>query len=328
MISIKYLIRRTINAFVTYVVALILIFAIPRLIPGNPQDVMASSYRLPGEVANELSRRFGLDQPMSIQFYKYITNVVLKFPPDFGFSYIYYPLPVWDVVITYLPWTIFLLAFSAVLTAALGLVLGVLSAWKRGSKIETLISSVSMFFLSTPYFWIAMNLIMIFGVYLPIFPVAGAFSSDVYETPFSIEYICDVLMHAILPALSLVMSSFARYTLIMRDNMVSTLSEDYILTARAKGVKERTIIFRHAARNAMLPVLTLFILQLGTILGGAIVTEAVFSYPGVGSLLFNSILNQDYPVIQGFFYIITLTVIIANYIADLLYVFVDPRVRY
>ena len=329
MISARYIIRRTINSLVTYAAALALIFAIPRLIPGSPEELMASSYRLPGEVAAELRHRFGLDQPMTTQFVKYISNVILRFPPDFGISYSYYPASVWQVVTTYLPWTLFLLTLSSVVTAALGLLLGVLSAWKQGSVVETLVSGVSMFLLSTPYFWIAMILIMVFGVYLPIFPVAGAYTSTViYDTPFRLDYIYDVLLHAALPVMSLVISSFASYTIIMRDNMVSTLGEDYITTAMAKGVKTRSIIWRHAARNAMLPVVTLFILRLGTILGGAIVTEAVFSYPGVGSLLFNAILNQDYPVVQGFFYVITGMVIIANYVADFLYVFMDPRVKY
>ncbi|MEM2029601.1 MAG: ABC transporter permease, partial [Candidatus Bathyarchaeia archaeon] len=212
---------------------------------------------------------------------------------------------------------------------AIGVFLGILSAWKRGTKLEVLISTVSIFLLSTPYFWIAMILIMIFGVYIPIFPVAGAYSSHVVSKPFfSLEFILDVLRHAVLPILSLVAGNFASYTIIMRDNMVSTMGEDYITLAEAKGVKPRTIIIRHAARNALLPVLTLFTLHLGTMVGGAIVTESVFSYPGVGLLLFNAILNQDYPLIQGFFYIITVAVIIANYIADVLYVLIDPRVRY
>jgi peptide/nickel transport system permease protein len=218
---------------------------------------------------------------------------------------------------------------STLLTAALGISLGILSAWKRGTRLETAISTISIFLLSTPYFWIAMILVMIFGVYIPIFPVAGAYSSQVASKSFfNLEFIGDVLRHAILPMLSLVAGNFASYTIIMRDNMISTIGEDYITLAEAKGVKPRSIIIRHAARNALLPVLTLFTLNMGTIVGGAIVTESVFSYPGVGLLLFNAILNQDYPLIQGFFYVITVVVIIVNYIADILYVIVDPRVRY
>ncbi|MEM2598096.1 MAG: ABC transporter permease [Thermoproteota archaeon] len=329
MLSWRYILQRSLNALLTYVVALIFVFIIPRLIPGSPVELMASSYRLPEEVAVALRTRFGLDKPPLEQFALYVKNVIFTFPPYFGVSYSYYPAPVWNVVMLYLPWTLFLLTLSTVLTAAIGVFLGILSAWKRGTKLEVLISTVSIFLLSTPYFWIAMILIMIFGVYIPIFPVAGAYSSHVVSKPFfSLEFILDVLRHAVLPILSLVAGNFASYTIIMRDNMVSTMGEDYITLAEAKGVKPRTIIIRHAARNALLPVLTLFTLHLGTMVGGAIVTESVFSYPGVGLLLFNAILNQDYPLIQGFFYIITVAVIIANYIADVLYVLIDPRVRY
>lgn len=329
MISRRYLVLRSMNALLTYAVALVFIFAIPRLIPGSPEEMMASSYRLPGEVAAVLRARFGLDKSLSEQFLLYVRNVILTFPPDFGISYSYYPAPVWNVVTMYLPWTIFLLALSILLTAIIGILLGILSAWKRGTRLETAISGISMFLLSTPYFWIAMILIMLFGVYIPIFPPAGAYSSRViYETFFCLEFVVDVLRHAALPVLSLVAGSFASYTIIMRDNMTSTMGEDYVTTAEAKGVETRAVVFRHAARNAVLPILTLFILHIGTMVGGAIVTESVFSYPGVGLLLFNAILNQDYPLVQGFFYVITIMVIVANWVADILYVFVDPRIRY
>ncbi|MGQ9691791.1 MAG: ABC transporter permease, partial [Thermoproteota archaeon] len=151
MLSWQYLLRRGMNALLTYIVALVLIFIIPRLIPGSPEEMMASSYRLPGEVAATLRVRFGLDKPLFEQFMLYVKNVIFTFPPYFGVSYSYYPAPVWDVVMLYLPWTLFLLTLSTILTAALGVILGILSAWKRGTRLEVTISTISIFFLSTPY---------------------------------------------------------------------------------------------------------------------------------------------------------------------------------
>jgi peptide/nickel transport system permease protein len=329
MLTLKYFIRRSINALLTYIVALILVFFIPRLIPGSPEELLASSYRLPAEAATALRARFGLDKPLHEQFTLYIKNVVFTFPPYFGISYSYYPTPVWNIVTSALPWTLFLLSLSTILTAILGALLGILAAWKHGTKVETLISSIALFFLSTPHFWIAMIFIMILGVYVPIFPVAGAYSSYIAVKPvFSLEFVADVLWHAALPILSLIASNFAVYTIVMRDNMISTIGEDYITLAEAKGLKPFQVIFKHAARNALLPVLTILFLNLGTMVGGAIVIEIVFSYPGVGMILFNAVLNLDYPLIQGFFYIVTISVIIANYIADIFYAFIDPRVRY
>ncbi|MCC6004635.1 MAG: ABC transporter permease [Thermofilum sp.] len=329
MLTLRYFFRRSINALLTYVAALILVFFIPRIIPGSPEELLASSYRLPAEAATALRVRFGLDRPLFEQFMLYIKNVVFTFPPDFGISYSYYPAPVWNIVVSALPWTLFLLTLSTILTAILGTSLGILAAWKHGTKLETIISTIALFLLSTPHFWIAIIFIMIFGVYIPIFPIAGAYSSHMASKQFfSLEFITDVLWHAALPILSLVSSNFAVYTIVMRDNMISTMGEDYITLAEAKGLKPLQVVFKHAARNALLPVLTMLFLNLGTMVGGAIVIEAVFSYPGVGLLLFNAILSLDYPLIHGFFYIVTISVIVANYIADIFYALIDPRVRY
>jgi len=328
MITARYLARRSLNAAITFVIAVVLIFVVPRLMPGSPTDQFASQYRLPGPVVAELKAMFGLDQPIQTQFILYLKNVLFTFPPNFGLSYNFYPSTVWSLLVYALPWTIFLLGTSSVLTALLGVVLGMASAWYRGSKLEALISSASMFMLSVPFFWVAMILVLIFGVFFRWFPFSGAVSPSVVYHGISIAFILDVLYHAVLPVLTLTIGSFASYTLIMKDNMVATLGEDYILTAEAKGVTKQDIMVKHAARNAMLPVLTLFILRVGFMVGGSILTETVFSYPGIGLLLYGAVTGLDYPLIQGAFFVLALTVIVSTLVADILYTFLDPRIKY
>ena len=328
MITARYLVRRTLNSVLAFVIAVVFIFIIPRLMPGSPTDQFASQYRLPGPVVAELKEMFGLDKPIETQFVLYIKNVLLTFPPNFGMSYNFYPATVWSVLAQALPWTIFLLGTSSILTAILGVALGMMSAWYRGSKLEVFISSSSMFMLSVPYFWVAMILVLFFGVFLRLFPFAGAVSPSAVYNGFSIPWMFDVLYHAVLPVLTLTIGSFATYTLIMKDNMMATLGEDYILTAEAKGVKKEDIMIKHAARNAMLPVMTLFVLRLGFLVGGAILTETVFSYPGIGLLLYGAVTGLDYPLIQGAFFVLAFTVILSTLVADILYTILDPRIKY
>jgi peptide/nickel transport system permease protein len=328
MITARYLVRRTLNSVLAFVVAVVFIFIIPRLMPGSPTDQFASQYRLPGPVVAELKEMFGLDKSIETQFVLYIKNVLLTFPPNFGLSYNFYPATVWSLLAQALPWTIFLLGTSSILTAILGVALGMMSAWYRGSKLEAFISSSSMFMLSVPYFWVAMILVLFFGVFLRLFPFAGAVSPSAVYNGFSIPWLFDVLYHGALPVLTLTIGSFASYTLIMKDNMMATLGEDYILTAEAKGVKREDIMIKHAARNAVLPVMTLFVLRLGFLVGGSILTETVFSYPGIGLLLYGAVTGLDYPLIQGAFFVLAFTVILSTLVADILYTVLDPRIRY
>jgi peptide/nickel transport system permease protein len=328
MITARYLVRRTLNSVLAFVVAVVFIFIIPRLMPGSPTDQFASQYRLPGPVVAELKEMFGLDKSIETQFVLYIKNVLLTFPPNFGLSYNFYPATVWSLLAQALPWTIFLLGTSSILTAILGVALGMMSAWYRGSKLEAFISSSSMFMLSVPYFWVAMILVLFFGVFLRLFPFAGAVSPSAVYNGFSIPWMFDVLYHGALPVLTLTIGSFASYTLIMKDNMMATLGEDYILTAEAKGVKREDIMIKHAARNAVLPVMTLFVLRLGFLVGGSILTETVFSYPGIGLLLYGAVTGLDYPLIQGAFFVLAFTVILSTLVADILYTVLDPRIRY
>lgn len=323
----RYIIRRTVSAFITWIIALCVLFVLPRLLPVGPEELLASSYRLPEEAIKIMRKNFGLDLPLTSQFILFLRNVVFNFPPDFGFSYIYYPTRVWDIVSMYLGWTVFLLLSSLIVTVTVGTFLGIIMAWKRGSIIEKILSYFTIFAMSSPVFWLGYILIIVFTMVIPIFPAGGAYSPTLVPS-LSFEFIINALSYAALPMLTLVITQAPSYAILLRDNMLYTFWEDYVLMCEAKGVREMDIVLKHVARNAILPVFTLFMTQIGLILGGQIMVEIVFSYPGVGKLIFEAILGLDYPVIMGFFYLIITMGIIMNLVADLIYPFVDPRIRY
>lgn len=306
---------------------MVVLFFLARLSPITVEELLSSSYRLPEEAATIMRKKFGLDQPIEIQFLYYLRNVVFKFPPDFGFSYFYYPMQVWDIVSMYLGWTVFLLTIALILTFLLGLIVGIVMAWKRGTFIEKLLVTILSFSMSSPTFWLSYIFIILFSFTFPIFPSAGAFSPTL-KPSFTLDFIINIMRHAALPLLTLVITQFPSYAILLRDNMLYTFFEDYVTTAEAKGVKERIIVIKHVARNALLPVMTLFAMQTGLLLGGQIMIEIVFSYPGVGKLIFDAILSLDYPLVIGFFYLILTLGIIMNLVADLIYPLIDPRVRY
>jgi len=327
MAIIKYIVRRIISAFFTWIIALSILFVLPRLLPVSPEELLASSYRLPEEATRIMREKFGLELPLTSQFVLFLKNVVFNFPPDFGFSYTYYPSRVWDIMTMYLGWTIFLLLLSLIMTVVIGTFLGILMAWRRGSKIEKILSCFTVFAMSSPVFWLGYLLIIVFSMTLQIFPAGGAHSPTLAPS-FSFEFIINAFRYAALPMLTLVITQSPSYAVLLRDNMLYIFWEDYVLMAEAKGVKEKDIVLKHVARNAILPVITLFMMQAGLILGGQIMVEIIFSYPGVGRLIVDAILGLDYPVIIGFFYLIISMGITMNLVADLIYPFIDPRVRF
>ena len=328
-ISGRYILRRTIYAGITLFAVICLNFAIPRLMPGSPLFYFANPHIINSPTALEaLKQRFGLDRPVSVQFSLYLANL-FSWPPNFGVSYLFYPTSVFTVIVQSLPWTLFLVGVSTVITAIIGILLGVWSGSRPGSKLDTATISVSMLLWTMPFFWLGIILLWIFGITLHWFPIAGATSRGVSASnPLQITELGDLLWHAFLPMTTLVLASYAGYSLIMRNTMVSELAQDYILMARAKGLKERTVLFGHAARNAMLPMITLIGLNLGYVVSGALLVEIVFAYPGVGFLTYRAVLAHDFPLLQGLFFIISVTVVAANYLADIAYAFFDPRIKY
>lgn len=319
-----YVLRRLIRLIITFFVVLVLNFIIPRAMPGNPANILANENQLPPETAKYLIEIFKLNRPIWDQFTAYIINT---FQGNWGFSYRYYPETVYELLMQRLPWTIFLLGISTITTALLGMLLGIIAGWKRGSKVDSTISVSSIFIWSIPYYWLAMMLVYVFGYLLKLTPTSHALTPGLEYTTF-LDFAVDALYHAILPISAITLTAYATYVLITRNTMLDVLSEDFITVAKAKGLPERAVMIKHVLRNALLPPITILSLRFGFIVSGAIFTETVFSYPGVGLLIYESIIYHDYPVLQGAFFLLSITVILANLLADIIYMILDPRVRY
>lgn len=327
-ISARYLIRRTIYAVLTFFIALVLIFVIPRLVGVNPVDIFAASRLLPPSVTNSLIVQFGLNKPVYVQFLIYLKNTAFTFPPNLGISFDNYPSTTYSLIASALPWTLGLVGTSVLISALVGTFLGLYAGWRRGRLIDKIITYIAITIQSVPYFWLAILLQILLAVTLRIFPVAGAYSILDFSPRYSPEWIADVVRHAMLPLITIVLSTAPVYAVIMRNNVSEIVREDFMTVAEAKGLRKGRVLISYALRNGILPVISIIAVNFGYVVGGALLVEIVFDYPGIGMLLYNSILGFDYPVIQGVFYILAVTVIIANYAADLIYAIVDPRIRF
>lgn len=302
-------------------------FVIFILMPGDPTAVLASSARLKSQEQVEIVRKlYGLDEPLYVRYVKYLQNMVTF---NFGFSY-YNGRLITEELNRRLTNTILLVGLSTIFAIIIGILLGVIAAARRGKIFDSLSVTASLITYSLPSFWMGMIFLLIFSSWLGWFPMGGIVPAEWAQNPPAniFEEILGRAHHLFLPVLTLVLFQYGGYLLLTRAVMLETLTEDYIVTAKAKGVKERVILFKHALKNASLPLITNMALSFGFMLSGAIITEQVFSYPGLGLWLWNAIAFVDYPVLQAMFYIIALCVIIANFIADLLYGVIDPRIRY
>lgn len=321
-----FILRRLGFYLAAFWVSLTLNFVLPRLMPGDPVSRMVA--RLQGQIRPDqieaLRRSFGLsDDPLWQQYFAYLGQL---FSGDLGFSISRFPTPVTTVISGQIGWTLLLGLVSLLIAAVIGNLLGILAGWRRGGLLDSVLPPILVFIGSFPYFWLAMGALWIFGVTLGWFPVRHAFSAGSVPE-FSGAFIADVALHLVLPALTIVLVSVGGWMLGMRNTMIATNSEDYILMAEAKGLKRNRIMLRYAARNAMLPAVTSLGMSLGFIVGGALLTEVVFAYPGVGYTLLQAVQNLDYPLMQGLFLAITGAVLIANFAVDIIYVRLDPRVR-
>jgi peptide/nickel transport system permease protein len=323
-LSSRWFINRGFTSLMVLFAALVINFAIPRLMPGNPVDILTGGVKLTREARQAIIERFGLDDSIGIQFGRYMINALQG---DFGTSFFYYPQPVTEVMMEALPWSLFILFSSLILQVFLGYYLGVTAAWKAGSKTDATLQSVSLFIFSTPLFWVAMVLLYIFGYQLDWFPLSGAYTiGEYWDDPW--QEALDIVHHAALPIISLTISQYATYQLILRNSMVNILKEQYIITAEAKGLSKRRIKHGHAARNALLPMVTFLSLSFAISLGGSVFIETVFSYPGIGKLIFDSVISRDYPLLQGCFFLFSVVVIIANLVVDIVYKYLDPRIKF
>lgn len=258
------------------------------------------------------------------EFWSYLTSMLRG---DFGKS-LYSSQPVWTEIGQRVGPSLLLFGSSVVISYALGILIGAVLAWRRGSKMELSAIVVSLFFYSMPVFWFGLILLWFFAFTLRWFPLGGFGGVDELGTPLTgIAYVGDILHHMALPLLNLVILSLAGHVLLMRNSMLEVMGEDYITTAKAKGLSERRVMYRHAARNALLPVVTAFALAISGVISGGVLTETIFSWPGMGAFLVQSTLNQDYPSVQGAFFLLAVLTIMANLVADVLYAYLDPRVR-
>jgi peptide/nickel transport system permease protein len=305
-------------------------FVIPRLMPGNPVDVIISKMGAAGQTVTPQTRHAievalgGGSGTWWQQYGDYLVNLAHG---DLGVSLVDYPEKVSTVIGQALPWTIALVGLATIISFVIGIGLGTFAGWKRGSWLDNLIPVTTMF-QAVPYFWLALILLLLLSRVVQWFPFAGGYDVNSGLMPgFSLQFIGSAAYYGFLPALTIVLSSIGGWMLGMRNMMVSTLSEDYIVTAEAKGLKPSRVRMTYAARNAVLPSLSGFAISLGFVVAGSIVTEQVFSYPGIGQLLFSAVSNNDYALMQGVFLVISLSVLAANLVVDVLYGLFDPRTR-
>ncbi|WP_326566451.1 ABC transporter permease [Amycolatopsis rhabdoformis] len=322
----RYLLQRLGFYVFTAWAAVTINFFIPRLIPGDPVQslITKNQGQLSADAIQSLYVLFGLDKNESLitQYFHYWGQL---FRGDLGLSFTFFPSPVSQVIGDSLPWTIILVGFTTVVGFLIGTGLGVVAGWRRGSWVDGLLP-VTTFLSSIPYFWLGLIAITLLAGPGSFFPASGGYDPGLVPG-WGGDFLGSAIQHSLLPAITILISSMGSWILGMRNMMVTVASEDYITVAHAKGLKERRVMMSYAARNALLPSVSGFALALGFIVGGTLLVEIVFSYPGVGYELFQAVGSQDYPLMQGIFLIITLSVLVANLLADVAYLALDPRTR-
>jgi peptide/nickel transport system permease protein len=308
--------------------ALTLNFLLPRLMPGNPALAMMSKFHgeLTPQSLNALEILFGVETHQSLisQYFSYLHQIATG---NFGVSLDFYPASVSSVIGSAIWWTLGLVGITTVLAFVAGTGLGILAAWRRGGRLDSLLPPVFVIASAVPYFWVAMVLVLVFGLSLHWLPYVDGYNVATDTPSLTGHFILDVLEHAVLPALSLLITTIGTWILTMRNTMITTLAEDYVRMARAKGLPGHRIMLDYAARNAILPNLTGFAMSIGFVVSGAILIEYVFNYPGVGYMLLQAVQGEDYPLMQALFLLITVAVLVAILIADVATALLDPRTR-
>jgi peptide/nickel transport system permease protein len=323
--GIRYIARRLVSAGITILLIVLLNFDLFRAMPGSPERILLG--RIPGvtpEILQATKERWGLDKPLfPDQFVAYVTATAQG---DLGFSYAARGRPVTEVLMQRLGPTVLLFGLGEVLAIILGLALGAYSGWKRGGIVDYVGNGISLILYSTPYFLLGMGLLLLFASGLGWFPTFGM--SEVGRSYDSfLDKLFDIGWHLALPLATVALGLVGQYAILMRSSVVETMSEDYITTARAKGLSDGRVLWNHALPNALLPAVTLAAINLGYVVAGAITVEVVFNWPGLGTLTVDALASRDYPVLQGVFLLLSVAVVLANLFADLAYGFLDPRVR-
>jgi peptide/nickel transport system permease protein len=322
---VQFILRRLAFYLVAAWFAITVNFAIPRVMPGNAVDAMLAKFpQLDANSLSALEAEFGAHSHGSIvsQYFSYLGQLAHG---NLGLSVGQYPSTVTSILAQTLPWTLILVGTATILSFGLGTLLGVVAAWRRGGWLDRSLPAFT-FLQATPYFFLALIVIQLFALDWRLFPFGQGYDLGL-QPGFNWTFISSAISHSVLPALTIILTAIGGWMLQMRNVMLTTISEDYILVAQAKGLSPRRIMFTYGARNAILPNIAGFALSLGFVVAGALVMEIVFSYPGIGLTLFNAVTSNDYPLLQGIFLVISLTVLLASLLADVVYVFADPRVR-
>ncbi|RPI86050.1 MAG: ABC transporter permease [Chloroflexi bacterium] len=327
----KYVGNRFIILLVTVFISITVVFFVPRLVPGDPMGAVLLKLAAMGgslgsmDLVEEYRRMFGLDRSLWEQYLSFMRELLQG---NLGYSIGSFPSQVSDMIRYAIPWTIGLLTITTIISWGMGSIIGAIVGWKgKRSRFFQMLVPIALVLYTTPYYILALILVYFFASYWQIFPLSGASSVGVVQG-FSTRYILDLLHHAALPALSIILVSLGWWFLSMRSLITSLKGEDYIHNAEAMGIKEPRILWGYAFRNALLPQTTGLAISFGHIVGGALVTEVIFAYPGIGWLIFNSIKSLDYPVIQGSVLLIIISVTLANFLIDIAYPLIDPRIRY
>ncbi|MEM4490485.1 MAG: ABC transporter permease [Desulfurococcaceae archaeon] len=319
-----YILNRIIGSFFVILSVLVINFLIVNLAPGNPVVFMGGETGLVSkEYMDYMMKKWGLDKPIYERLIIYMYNVLRG---DLGVSYRYLE-PVSKLILERIPTTLMITVPSIVLGFLIGTLLATLSAYRAGTFLDSLLTTLSMIFYSVPLFWLGIVLINIFSVNLKLLPATGMISAQLIGKTGSLEYYLDILKHAVLPITTLTLGIFPAYFRLTKSVVMDQLTEDYVLTLEAIGLPRFKILYKHVLRNALLPAITLLGLQLGFAFAGAAIIENVFAWPGIGGLMLNAISARDYPLIMGIFLFVTSMVVVANIVVDLVYGYLDPRIR-
>jgi peptide/nickel transport system permease protein len=322
MLRLEILLKKTGQMLIMLLAVATFNFILFRILPGDPIRLLARVGHLSPDAIDRLRKTFGLDRPLGVQYLYYLRNV---FTGELGISYTY-RRPVAVILQERIINTLILLAGATIIVVVIGVAAGVIAAARRGSRIDSALIITSLIFWSLPTFWTGLVLIIILGVYLNAFPISGMTTPGL-STALSLTNLADIARHLVLPTLTLAIVDMGQFALITRSSLIDVLTEDYILTAKAKGLPNRKVLWRHGVPNALLPVITTTALYVSLVVGGAIQVETVFSWPGMGRLMYDAVLRRDYPLLEASFLLSAATVILANFLSDIAYLLIDPRVK-
>jgi len=319
----QYFAKRILTNITILFIIITLNFFIFRVMPGDPIQVMFHHARMSTEMWNHLKQQFGLDKPLLNQYFIYLGQT---FRGNIGYSF-HYNIPVANILIERLFNTLLLVTPMMIITPPIGIIIGAVAAWKRGSKMDISSLIFALVTYAMPTFWFGMIMIIIFSLYIGFFPTHGMYTIDITFSNI-IHRFLNYLWHIALPLMTISIVWIGEFIMIMRNSMIDVLTEDYIVTAKAKGLENKKIFFDYAVRNSLLPMTTLISMNIGSIVTGIITIETLFAWPGNGRLVYEALLRRDYPLLQGSFLFFAIIMILANLMADITYAYLDPRIRY